>query len=220
MKIGMVFSIVLYKVSHLPRSILQWNIDPSRLLVKILKQIDDDMIAEVKALKIVGQFVASGMLKLPVARSNEAKRMKQGGRKITSRKVREVNKNARDSSLNDDELFELKPVIVMIKMPGTPLTHTPEYISEKNPESKRRMMGDTLELMCDRVGKLALEHRFVHRDNIIGNILVINEGTEIVDVNIIDWGGRYLSSIEDDVTWDDLMGWCHNRWAVYVWEAR
>ncbi|KAJ3782474.1 hypothetical protein GGU10DRAFT_389838 [Lentinula aff. detonsa] len=195
-----------------PPSISAQNIDPSRLLVKVLKHIDDDMVAEVKALKTVGQFVASGLLKLPTARSNELGKMKRG---IRDGKVR---RDAVNYSLSDDDSFELKPVIVMLKMPGKPLTHTPEFISEKNLETKRQMMSDTLTMMCDRVGKLALEHRFVHRDNIIGNILVINEGSKIVDVNIIDWGGKYLSSIKDDVTWDDLMGWCHNRWAVYVWE--
>ncbi|KAJ4467835.1 hypothetical protein C8R41DRAFT_45904 [Lentinula lateritia] len=195
-----------------PPSIAVQNIEPSRLLVKVLKQIDDDMVAEVKALTIVGQFVASGLLRLPIAKSNDVGRIK---RSIKTREVRGVG----DTSPNDDDLFELKPVIVMLQMPGKPLTHIPEFISEKNLETKRQMMGDTLKLMCDRVGKLALEHRFVHRDNIIGNILVINKGTEVVDVNIIDWGGKYLSSINDDVTWDDLMGWCHNRWAVYVWEA-
>ncbi|KAJ3929519.1 MAG: hypothetical protein NXY57DRAFT_963550 [Lentinula lateritia] len=196
-----------------PPSIAVQNIEPSRLLVKVLKQIDDDMVAEVKALTIVGQFVASGLLRLPIAKSNDVGRIK---RSIKTREVRGVG----DTSPNDDDLFELKPVIVMLQMPGKPLTHIPEFISEKNLETKRQMMGDTLKLMCDRVGKLALEHRFVHRDNIIGNILVINKGTGVVDVNIIDWGGKYLSSINDDVTWDDLMGWCHNRWAVYVWEAR
>ncbi|KAJ3735580.1 hypothetical protein DFJ43DRAFT_1058405 [Lentinula guzmanii] len=196
-----------------PPSIAAQNIDPSRLLVKVLKHIDDDMVAEVKALKAVSQFVASGLLKLPTARSNELGKMKRG---IRDGKVR---RDAVNYSSSDDDSFELKPVIVMLKMPGKPLTHTPEFISEKNPETKRQMMSDTLTMMCDRVGKLALEHRFVHRDNIIGNILVINEGSKVVDVNIIDWGGKYLSSIKDDVTWDDLMGWCHNRWAVYVWEA-
>ncbi|KAE9397582.1 hypothetical protein BT96DRAFT_921417, partial [Gymnopus androsaceus JB14] len=44
--------------------------------------------------------------------------------------------------------------------------------------------------------------------------MVIADGTEIIDVNIIDWGGKYLSLIRDDVTWDDLMAWCHRRWAV------
>ncbi|KAJ3859155.1 hypothetical protein EV359DRAFT_68406 [Lentinula novae-zelandiae] len=195
-----------------PPSIAVQNIEPSRLLVKVLKQIDDDMVAEVKALTIVGQFVASGLLRLPIAKSNDVGIK----RSIKTREVRGVG----DTFPNDDDLFELKPVIVMLQMPGKPLTHVPEFISEKNLETKRQMMGDTLKLMCDRVGKLALEHRFVHRDNIIGNILVINKGTEVVDVNIIDWGGKYLSSINDDVTWDDLMGWCHNRWAVYVWEAR
>ncbi|KAE9392666.1 hypothetical protein BT96DRAFT_264357 [Gymnopus androsaceus JB14] len=48
--------------------------------------------------------------------------------------------------------------------------------------------------------------------------MVIADGTTIIDVNIIDWGGKYLSSIRDDVTWDDLMAWCHRRWAVPVWE--
>lgn len=48
--------------------------------------------------------------------------------------------------------------------------------------------------------------------------MVIADGTEIIDVNIIDWGGKYLSLIRDDVTWDDLMAWCHRRWAVPVWE--
>ncbi|KIK57991.1 hypothetical protein GYMLUDRAFT_246369 [Collybiopsis luxurians FD-317 M1] len=190
-----------------PSSIAAQGIDPSRLLVKVLKDIDDDMIAEVKALKIVGQFVASGMLRVPATKSNEAKKKRRAGNTIQS------------SDKNKDNQFELKPVIVMLKMAGVPLTSVPAYVAEKDSTTKRRMMADTLNIMCDRVGKLALDHRFVHRDNIIGNVLVISNGTEIVDVNIIDWGGKYLSSIQDDVTWDDLMGWCHKRWAVYIWEA-
>ncbi|KAJ3820028.1 hypothetical protein F5880DRAFT_1615933 [Lentinula raphanica] len=199
-----------------PPSIAAQNIDPSRLLVKVLKAIDDDMIAEVKALKIVGQFVASGLMKLPVARSNELGKVKRGLKGGHTRRDAASGKNDGVDSVEDG--FELKPVIVMLKMPGKPLTLVPEFVSETDLETKRQMMNDTLSLMCDRVGELALEHRFVHRDNIIGNILVINEGTQIVDVNVIDWGGKFLSSISDDVTWDDLMGWCHRRWAVYVWE--
>ncbi|KAJ3765899.1 hypothetical protein FB446DRAFT_759314 [Lentinula raphanica] len=199
-----------------PPSIAAQNIDPSRLLVKVLKAIDDDMIAEVKALKIVGQFVASGLMKLPVARSNELGKVKRGLKGGHTRRDAASGKNDGIDSVEDG--FELKPVIVMLKMPGKPLTLVPEFVSETDLETKRQMMSDTLSLMCDRVGELALQHRFVHRDNIIGNILVINEGTQIVDVNVIDWGGKFLSSISDDVTWDDLMGWCHRRWAVYVWE--
>jgi len=203
-----VYSVASYDSSFsqlFPSSIAR-DIAPERLLVKILKDLDDDMIAEVKALKIVDQFVASGMLRLPVEKSNEV------GRKRKGRTVKDV----RDSS--EQPSYELKPVIVMLKMPGAPLTSTPEYVSAEDPQTRRRMMGDTLGMMCDRVGRLALEHRFVHRDNIIGNILVIVNGTEVVDVNIIDWGGKYLSSIQDDVTWDDLMVWCHHRWTVSVWE--
>jgi hypothetical protein len=172
------------------------DIDASRLLVKVLKAVDDNMIAEVKALKIVGQFVASGMMKVEVG---------------------EVRKNAKNR-VKDESMFEVKPVIVMLKMPGQALTSTPGFIAAKDIETKRQMMGDTLTMMCDRVGQLALEHRFVHRDNIIPNIMVIAEGTKIIDINIIDWGGKFLSSIEDDVTYDDLMVWCHRRWAIPVWE--
>jgi len=193
-----------------PASVTAQNISPDRLLVKVLKNVDDDTIAEVKALKMVDQFVASGMLRVPVAKSNEVNRLKgRKGMRYT---------NAMNGARNNDDLFELKPVIVMLKMAGKPLTSMPEYISRKNQETRRKMMGDTLNLMCNRVGELALRHGFVHRDNIIGNVLVISEGNEVVDVNIIDWGGKYLSSIRDDVAWDDLMEWCHHRWALWVWE--
>ncbi|KAF9058482.1 hypothetical protein BDP27DRAFT_577776 [Rhodocollybia butyracea] len=204
-----------FKGLHLPQNICRWgtimlNISPDRLLVKVLKNVDDDTIAEVKALKMVDQFVASGMLRVPVAKSNEVNRLKgRKGMRYT---------NAMNGARNNDDLFELKPVIVMLKMAGKPLTSMPEYISRKNQETRRKMMGDTLNLMCNRVGELALRHGFVHRDNIIGNVLVISEGNEVVDVNIIDWGGKYLSSIRDDVAWDDLMEWCHHRWALWVWE--
>jgi len=180
-------------VQRFPRSVADQNISADRLLVKVLKDVDDYMVAEVKALKIVDQFVASGLLRIPVGKANKV-------------------------NTDTDDLFELKPVIVMLKMTGKPLTSIPEYISEENPEKRRQMMGDTLNMMCNRVGELALQHGFVHRDNIIGNVLVIFEGNEVVDVNIIDWGGKYLSSIRDDVTWDDLMAWCHRRWAVWVWD--
>ncbi|KAF5352245.1 hypothetical protein D9757_012505 [Collybiopsis confluens] len=199
-----------------PPSIASQNIGPKRLLVKVLKNVDDDMVAEVKALKSVGQFVASGMMKFPAYKSNEVRRMSKGG--AIGNTLRRVTPDDIGDRVQDNKL-ELKPVIVMLKMEGLPLTSLPEYVLEKDPTIKRRMMTDTLKMMCDRVGRLALTHRFVHRDNIIGNVLVISNGTEVVDVNIIDWGGKYLSSIREDVTWEDLMGWCHRRWAVYVWEA-
>lgn len=123
-----------------PPNIASQNIDPSRLLVKVLKGIDDDMIAEVKALKIVGQFVASGKLKVEVG---------------TTRKTRKGKKV-------DEPMFELKPIIVMLKMPGKALTSVPAFIAA-DIETKRQMMGDTLKMMCDRVSELALEHHFVHR---------------------------------------------------------
>jgi len=173
--------------------------DPSQLLVKVLKDIDDDMIAEVKALKIVGQFVASGKMNVQMGK---ARKMKKGG----------------SGDFDDESIYEVKPIIVMLKMPGQALTSTPGFRAAKDMETKRRMMGDTLTMMCNKVGEMALEYGFVHRDNIIPNIMVIADGTEIIDVNIIDWGGKYLSLIRDDVTWDDLMAWCHRRWAVPVWE--
>ncbi|KAE9403571.1 hypothetical protein BT96DRAFT_936399 [Gymnopus androsaceus JB14] len=180
-----------------PPNIAALNPTPDRLLVKVLKDIDDDMIAEVKALKIVGQFVAAGMLEMQVA---TARKKVKGG------------------ADEEEGIYEAKPIIVMLKMPGRALTSTPGFIAAKDMETKRQMINDTLTMMCDRVAGLALEHGFVHRDNIIPNIMVISEGTKILDLNIIDWGGKFLSSIRDDVTWDDLMAWCHHRWAVPVWE--
>jgi len=171
---------------YFPRNIASLNPDPSRLLVKVLKDVDDDVIAEVKALKIVGQFVASGRMRVQME--------------------------------DDESMYEIKPMIVMLKMPGQALTSTPGFIAAKDMETKRQMMSDSLMMMCDKVGEMALEYGFVHRDNIIPNVMVIADGTTIIDVNIIDWGGKYLSSIRDDVTWDDLMAWCHRRWAVPVWE--
>jgi len=85
---------------------------------------------------------------------------------------------------------------------------------------RKQMMVDTLQLMCDKVSEFAVEFRFLHRDNIMGNVLVIANGTEILDVNIVDWGGRFLSTIEEDVTREDLLKWCNHRWSLSVWESQ
>ncbi|KAE9392667.1 hypothetical protein BT96DRAFT_264369 [Gymnopus androsaceus JB14] len=78
--------------NYFPRNIASLNPDPSRLLVKVLKDVDDDVIAEVKALKIVGQFVASGRMRVQME--------------------------------DDESMYEIKPMIVMLKMPGQALTST------------------------------------------------------------------------------------------------
>ncbi|KAJ3929008.1 MAG: hypothetical protein NXY57DRAFT_1041166 [Lentinula lateritia] len=93
------------------------------IVLKVLKSVDDEAYAEVKALKGIGEYVDSGMF---TVKGKEA------------------------------------PVIIMIKVPGSVLSDTPEYKKAKTDE-KEKMKEEAIDLMCKEVAEVGKSKGILHK---------------------------------------------------------
>ena len=55
-----------------------------------------------------------------------------------------------------------KHVIIMKKIPGTPLPDTIEYKKEPSDEKRNQMKGEAIELMCENVADIVMAKKVLH----------------------------------------------------------
>ncbi|KAE9403463.1 hypothetical protein BT96DRAFT_990325 [Gymnopus androsaceus JB14] len=133
---------------------------------------------EVAALKVVGDYVASGMLE------NQGK---------------------------------LVPVIVMKKQPGADIHDSTAY-KGANEEKKKEMRAKLAKAMCAKVAKMASEKLLYHHDNHMGNVMATLTGSEITNVNLIDYGADWCYRVKPGTSEKVLLAFCEKDWiTIYYW---
>ncbi|KIK59332.1 hypothetical protein GYMLUDRAFT_60234 [Collybiopsis luxurians FD-317 M1] len=98
-----------------------------------------------------------------------------------------------------------RAVIIMKKQPGMALEETEAFIKASDAE-KLEMKKETVRLMCDQVGNLAVSPSRCFRDdnNLQGNVLVQVQGTKVVSVKLVDFGGESIYRVKADVKKEDV----------------
>ncbi|KAJ3907129.1 hypothetical protein F5879DRAFT_986773 [Lentinula edodes] len=147
------------------------------IVLKVLKTVDDEAYAEVKALKGIGEYVDSGMF---TVKGKEA------------------------------------PVIIMIKVPGSVLSDTPEYKKAKTDE-KEKMKEEAIDLMCKEVAEVGKSKGILHNDNRIENIHVTMSGNKVVSAKLTDWGAYELYTMDKSASEAEIIAFCKKHWTHVDW---
>ncbi|KIK52980.1 hypothetical protein GYMLUDRAFT_49646 [Collybiopsis luxurians FD-317 M1] len=131
---------------------------------------ENENLGEVKALKLVGELVAAGMMEKPRPSNSWKDRVKDKLKSLSQHK-------------------SMVPVIVAKKKEGVYLPDTPVY-ERADFEGQNRIALSVKKLICSEAARMAVEKNMFHDDRILGNALVtMNSATGLpASVKLIDWG--------------------------------
>ncbi|KIK67581.1 hypothetical protein GYMLUDRAFT_68645 [Collybiopsis luxurians FD-317 M1] len=154
--------------------------EENSLVVKVLKTIDNNAFAEVKALKDVGDLVGAGMLALPDG--------PESGKILNN--VEEAASKSESESTSGNAKTKRVPVIIMKKKRGDVLFTISAY-KNTDRKQKRELREETLNLMCEVVANYAMNKGVLHNDNHPMNVLVTlsPSGDSVRILQLVDWGG-------------------------------
>ncbi|KAF5389756.1 hypothetical protein D9757_006019 [Collybiopsis confluens] len=176
-----------------------WNVktykgysgSPGDLLLKVLNPVESDPRAwdynygEVKALKQVGDFVASGYIKDPGLSTLD--KMKS---KIKSKPPSDFR------------------VVIMKKKDGKTLKDIRKQM-QWNTSQWEALARPVKELACKAAAEIAVNKQVLHGDINPGNVLITMDQQTPESVNIVDWGkGNWVSK---GVKKDEVYQYCMQR---------
>ncbi|KIK52959.1 hypothetical protein GYMLUDRAFT_88520 [Collybiopsis luxurians FD-317 M1] len=171
------------------------------LLVKIMPDSLPDMhpddvtnqnFGEVKALRLVDDLVAAGLIEDP-------------NHGVTG-KIKDKVKSVVKPSLQKIGP-PLVPAVILKKKKGVDLYDLKPY-QEASVKERLRMHKAIKELTCQEVARIALEKLVYHGDRHLGNVLITMAGNKVVSIELIDWGKSYMVRKNAMPAHNDVYDYC------------
>ncbi|KIK65071.1 hypothetical protein GYMLUDRAFT_70984 [Collybiopsis luxurians FD-317 M1] len=112
-----------------------------------------------------------------------------------------------------------KHVIIMKKIPGTPLPDTIEYKKEPSDEKRNQMKGEAIELMCENVADIVMAKKVLHYENTVDNTCVLMKDGKVGSARVCDFGPVGMYRVDHSVQRAQVIAWCKKRWTIGTWRT-